>query len=218
MPRITALEVQQRNRERINVHLDGEFAFGLAAITVQQAGLYIGRELTPAEIEPLLDEDTFQKAFNRALLFLGYRPRSESEVRRRLAKAKVEPDVIARVVTRLRADGLIDDRDFARYWVENRESFNPRGTRLLAAELRQKGVEREVVEEALTEVENEGESALVAGRRKLRQLSGLEFRDFRQKMGNHLARRGFDYETARNAVNRLWQESQGELPGEAGEE
>jgi regulatory protein len=218
VPRITALEAQQRNAERINVHLDGEFAFGLAALTVQQAGLYIGRELTPAEIEGLLNEDTFQKALNRALLFLGYRPRSESEVRRRLTKAKVEPDVVEHVVERLRAGRLVDDREFARYWVENRESFNPRGARMLAAELRQRGVEREVVEEALEGITDESESALTAGRRKLRSLSGLDYRSFRDKMGNHLARRGFNYDTIKDVVNRLWQESQGELPEEAEEE
>lgn len=217
MPRITALEPQQRNAERVNVHLDGEFAFGLAALTVQQAGLYVGRDLTLAEIEALLDEDTFQKAYHRALLFLGYRPRSESEVRRRLAKAKVEPDVVEHVLERLRAGRLVDDRDFARYWVENREAFNPRGARLLAAELRQRGVEREVVAEALEGIGDERESALAAGRRKALQLKGLDYRTFRDRLGAFLARRGFDWETTKDAVNRLWQETQGELPDEASE-
>ncbi|MHB1005267.1 MAG: RecX family transcriptional regulator [Chloroflexota bacterium] len=217
MARITALEPQQRDGERVNVHLDGAFAFGLAAVTAQQAGLYVGRELSPADVASLQDEDAFQKALNRALVFLGYRPRSENEVRRRLARAKVEPEVVDRVVARLRADSLVDDRDFAHYWVENRESFNPRGTRMLAMELRQKGIEREAVEEALAEVTDEGESAFAAGRRRLKQYAGLDYREFRTKMGNFLARRGFAYEAAREAVNRLWQESQGDLPEEAEE-
>ena len=216
MPRVTALE-PQRNGERINVHLDGEFAFGLAAITVQQFGLHVGRALSGEEIDALLSEDAFQRALGRALVFLGYRPRSEDEVRRRLAKAKVEPLVIDRVVARLRQDRLLDDRDFARYWVENRAAFSPRGTRLLSLELRQKGVEREVVAEALGEADEE-EGALLAGRRRLRHYAGLDYRGFRQKMGGFLLRRGFAYETVRQAVNSLWQESQGELPAEATEE
>ncbi|MHB1416876.1 MAG: regulatory protein RecX, partial [Chloroflexota bacterium] len=125
MPRITALESQQRMAERINVFLDGEFAFGLAAITAQQAGLHIGRTLSQAEIDDLLVEDNFQKAFNRALILLGYRPRSEDEVRRRLLKAKVEPPIVDKVVERLREDGLLDDMAFAKYWAENRGAFNP---------------------------------------------------------------------------------------------
>ncbi len=213
MPRITALEPQQRDGERLNVHLDGEFAFGLAVITAQRAGLYVGRELSPAEIDELRREDSFQRAFERALRLLGYRPRSESEVRQRLAKAQIDDHLIDRVVARLRQDGLLDDRDFARYWVENRGNFNPRGTRLLAAELRRKGVDREVIAEALAGGDEE-EGALAAGRRKLRQFGSLDYRTFRQKMGAYLARRGFDYETARAAANRLWQESQGALPAE----
>ncbi len=217
MPRITALERQQRDGERLNVHLDGEFAFGLAVITAQRAGLYVGRELAPAEIDELLREDSFQKAFERALHFLGYRPRSESEVRRRLAKAQIEEHLVERVVARLRQDGLLDDRDFARYWVENRGNFHPRGARLLAAELRRKGVERAVIDEALAGGDEE-EGALAAGRRKLRQYASLDYRAFRQKMGAYLARRGFDYETSREAVNRLWLECQGAPPAEAAEE
>jgi len=214
LARITALERQARDGERINVYLDGEFAFGLAAITAQQAGLCIGRELSRAELDDLLREDAFQKALNRALVFLGYRPRSESEVRQRLAKAKFEPPLIERVVERLHADGLLDDLAFARYWTENREAFNPRGARLLSLELRRKGVDREVIDEALEGALDEDEGALAAGRRKLKQLSGLEYREFRQKMGAYLARRGFDYDTARDAVAKLWQESQGESPDE----
>lgn len=218
MPRITALEAQQRHAERVNVFLDGEFAFGLAVITAQQAGLHVGRELSPAEVDELLAEDVFQKAFARALILLGYRPRSEAEVRRRLNRAKFEPPVVERVLARLRRDGLVDDREFARYWAENRATFNPRGARLIAQELRLKGVERTAIEEAVEETVDDEQGALAAGRKKLRQLSGLDYRDFRQKLGNYLARRGFTYDTAKEAVNQLWRESHGQTPGDYTEE
>ncbi|MCL4465076.1 MAG: RecX family transcriptional regulator [Chloroflexi bacterium] len=214
MPRVSALETQQRHAERVNVFLDGEFAFGLAVITAQQAGLHIGSELSQAEIEALLAEDLFQKALGRALVLLGYRPRSENEVRRRLARVKFEPAVADRVVLKLRADGLLDDREFARYWAENRTSFNPRGARLISQELRLKGVEREAIDEVLEENVDDDSAALAAGRKKAKQLAGLEYRDFRQKLGNFLARRGFNYDTAKEVVAKLWQENQGELPDE----
>ena len=169
MPRITALETQQRHAERVNVFLDGEFAFGLAVITAQQAGLHIGGELSQAEIDALLGEDLFQKALARALVLLGYRPRSESEVRQRLVRAKFEPELIERVVEKLRAERYLDDREFARFWTENRTSFNPRGGRLISLELRQKGVERGAIEEALEEGLDEEAAAFAAARKKLRQ-------------------------------------------------
>lgn len=209
MPRITALEAQ-RQAERVNVSLDGEFAFGLAVITAQRAGLRIGGELSAVEIDELLTEDVFQKAYARALILLGYRPRSEAEVRQRLNRAKFEPPVVERVVARLRTDGLLDDREFARYWAENRATFNPRGARLISQELRLKGVERTAIEEAVQEIVDDEQGALAAGRKKLRQLAGLDYPDFRQKLGNYLARRGFAYDVAKEAVNKLWQESRGE--------
>lgn len=211
MPCVTALEAQRRG-ERVNVHLDGEFAFGLAAITAQQNGLYVGRELSQEEIDFLLAEDVYQRAFNRALLLLSYRPRSESEIRQRLTKAKIEPEVIDRVIERLRVDRLVDDREFARYWAENRSAHSPRGARMLAMELRQKGVDRPVIDEALEESVDEEAGALAAGRKKLRQLAALEYRDFRQKMGAYLVRRGFGYDVVRDAVNHLWREARGEAP------
>ncbi|MHB1133313.1 MAG: RecX family transcriptional regulator [Chloroflexota bacterium] len=217
MPRITALEAQ-RHAERVNVFLDGEFAFGLAAITAQQAGLHIGRELSAPEIDELLGEDLFQKAFARALVLLGYRPRSESEVRQRLVKAKVEPELIDRVLEKLRADNYLDDREFARFWTENRSNFNPRGGRLISLELRQKGVERATIEEALEEGLDEEAAAFAAARKKLRQLASLEYREFRKRLGDFLARRGFNYDTSKTVVNRLWQELQGELPDDSAEE
>jgi regulatory protein len=217
LPRVSALETQQRHAERVNVFLDGEFAFGLAVITAQQAGLHVGSELSQTEVATLLAEDLYQKALARALVLLGYRPRSEDEVRRRLVRAKFEPDLVDRVVAKLRADGLLDDREFARYWAENRSAFNPRGARLISQELRQKGVEREAIDEVLEETVDDDSAALVAGRKKAKQLAGLEYRDFRQKLGNFLARRGFNYDTAKDIVAKLWLESQGELPEEAEE-
>ena len=218
MPRITALETQLRQAERVNVFLDGEFAFGLAVITAQQAGLHIGRELSQAEIDALLGDDLFQKALARALVLLGYRPRSESEVRQRLVRARFEPELIDRVVDKLRSECYLDDKEFARFWTENRTNFNPRGGRLISLELRQKGVERAAIEEALEEGLDEEAAAFAAARKKLRQVSGLEYREFRKRLGDFLARRGFNYDTSKTVVNRLWQESQGELPDESAEE
>lgn len=208
MPTITALEAQRRGG-RVNVHLDGEFAFGLSETVVARAGLRVGGTLTEAQLRTLLEDDEYQVALNRALYFLTPRPRSEREVAQRLKRARVASAIIERVLVRLREMGLADDRAFARYWVENREAHNPRGSRLLSAELRQRGVDRPIIDEALPGLGDEGEAAVTAGRRKVRQLAGLDYREFSRRLGGFLARRGFDYETAREAVDRLWREAGG---------
>ncbi|MGD8244491.1 MAG: RecX family transcriptional regulator, partial [Anaerolineae bacterium] len=145
--RITALTYQKRNKDRVNVYLDGEFAFGLTV--VEAARLRVGQTLGDDDITKLRMRDSVEWAYGRALDYLSYRPRSESEVRRNLGDKDVEDQIVDRVIGRLKRAGLVDDREFARYWVENRARFNPRGRRGLRHEMRQKGVPREIIDEAL---------------------------------------------------------------------
>ena len=200
---ITALKVQKRNPRRVNVFLDGRYAFGLAAI--EAARLRRGQVLSDEDIERLKERDSFEKAHDRALRFLSYRPRSEAEVRRYLQGKAVSPAVEEEVIERLTRANLLDDLDFARYWVENRESFNPRGLRMLRYELRQKGLSDETIAQALTDLDEE-EGAYRVALRRGRRLAHLDQVSFRKKLSAHLLRRGFPYEVVNPTVERAWQE------------
>jgi len=211
---ITALTVQKKNRDRVNVYLDGRFAFGLAAI--EAARLRRGQTLSDDEIAALQNRDEVQKAHESALRYLDYRPRSTDEIRRHLMKSKdVAPEVMDEVVERLTSVGLLDDRAFARYWLENRSDFSPRGERALRLELRQKGVPGDIIAEVLSESHNEDEAAYRAAMAQARKVRTTDPVEFRRKMEAHLARRGFSYDTAREAVARAWSELQ---PSEEKEE
>jgi regulatory protein len=204
---ITALKVQKRNPRRVNVYLDGHYAFGLAAI--EAARLRRGQVLSNEDIEGLKERDSFEKAHDRALRFLSYRPRSEAEVRRYLQGKAVSPAVEEEVIERLTRAKLLDDLAFARYWVENRESFRPRGLRMLRYELRQKGLSDETIAQALADLDEE-EDAYRAALRRGRKLTHLDQISFRKKLGAHLLRRGFPYEVVNLAVERTWQELKAE--------
>jgi regulatory protein len=156
-------------------------------------------------------------AFELALGFLAYRPRSEREVRERLDKKSVPAAVVDRVVERLRALRLLDDRQFASYWVEQRQTHRPRGARLLRLELQRKGIGADVIAEALEQLvqaEDPIEAALRAGERKARGLRSLSEADFQSKLGQFLLRRGFDYRTAGKVTRRLWSEARSGPPAE----
>ena len=149
------------------------------------------------------------------LRLLAHRPRSEAEVRRYLRRKDTPPDVVTEVIERLGREGYLDDVAFARFWVENRECFNPRGPRALRQELRQKGLAEPLIEEALAGLDSEA-SAYRAAHRRLRRWRGLEYADFRRVVGGYLARRGFDYDVIRDVVERLWMER--ETSGQVGKE
>lgn len=208
---ITRLVFQRRNRERVNVHLDGRYAFSLPAI--EAAKLKRGQFLSDAEIARLRALDERERAYERALRLLSYRPRSEGEVRGHLLRKGIPPEVVAAVIERLNREGYLDDAAFARFWVENREQFNPRGPWALRRELRQKGVAEPIIEEALAGLDSEA-SAYRAARRRLRRWKSMGYYDFRRAVGDYLRRRGFDYEVIAAVVERLWQEQEKEEAAE----
>ncbi len=202
---ITALKVQQRNKRRVNVYLDGQYAFSLAI--TEAARLRRGQYLSDEDIEGLGSRDLVEKAHNRALDFLSYRPRSRAEVERHLRNKNVPDEVIAEVVERLSAAELLDDLAFARYWVDNRDRFNPRGSRMLRHELRQKGVGDEIINQALADVDEDENANRLAMRRAQRMIH-LDEQAFRHKLSAYLARRGFPYDVVLPAVEKAWQELQ----------
>jgi len=206
--RVTALKAQKRNPNRINVYLDGEFAFGLARIVA--AWLQVGQDLSEDKIASLQAQDTLEEAYQKALLLLGYRPRSESEIERRLNGQGFEEGAIAHVLERLRQNGLVGDAVFAQSWAENRSEFRPRGRRLVAMELRQKGVSEEAIQTALTQMADEDTLAYQAASRHARRWAGLEWPVFRQRLSAYLGRRGFAYETFAPLVRQVWEEVRAE--------
>jgi regulatory protein len=200
---ITTLVAQKRNKERVNVYLDGEFAFGLALIEALK--LHKGQQLSDDDIARLKALDEIEVAHDRALNFLSYRPRSSEEVRRNLHQKEFAEQAIETVIERLTGAGLLDDAAFARYWVDNRERFEPRSRRALRYELRQKGVPDPAIQAALDDLDEE-DAAYRAASTRLRRYARADEETFRKRLGDFLARRGFGYEIVRDVLDRLWQE------------
>lgn len=213
--KITALKQQRRNPNRVNVFLDGEFAFGLSRIVA--GWLEVGQELDDEKIISLQAEDEQELAYQRAAKLIGHRVRSEDEIRRNLDKHQVSPKVIEGVIRRLRRIGLIDDMNFAESWIENRNEFRPRSHRMLTYELRQKGIADEVIVEILDSTLPDEALALKAAKKNARKYKDLEWHDFRKKLSGFLARRGFSYNIISPIVDQVWTEleSQSSSRGES---
>jgi len=204
MKKITALVVQKRNPNRVNIYIDGEYAFGVARIVA--AWLKVGAELEEKKIEQLQAEDAKERALQQALLFLSYRARSESEIRQNLIKNEIPESVIDLTLEKLRQDGLANDNEFAQTWVENRSTFRPRSRRMLAMELRQKGLDDESMQSALKNVDDEP-LAYEAAKKRAPRFKDLEWSEFRKKLSEFLARRGFPYAVIAPVVTRIWNET-----------
>ena len=198
---VTKLEPQKKNPKRLNVYLNGEFAFGVSRAAVPW--LEEGNELSQQKIKTLQTEDQVEQAFQRALHYLSFRVRSEKEIRLNLQKHQIPENIIDPVLNRLRERSLVDDRDFAQQWIDNRNRFHPRGKRALSSELHQKGIPIQIIEETLNDLD-ETELAYKFARKKVDKLKTLDKSNFQKKMYGYLSRRGFDYGLSKEVVRDLW--------------
>lgn len=200
---ISAMRIQKHNRDRVNVYLDGAYAFPLPALTA--ARLRIGQSLNDDQIAALRAEDVLQQAYERALRYLAQRPRSVAEVRDRLAAHPLPAQTVETVIERLQQAGYLDDAAFAHFWVSNREQFRPRAPLALRQELRQKGVSDTTINVALHSLD-QASSARRAATAQAQRYRALDHTLFRQKLGNYLLRRGFSHDVVWPLIEQLWRE------------
>jgi regulatory protein len=206
--RITGLQVQIRNPRRVNVELDGEYAFGLSRIVA--TWLQVGQTIDEAKIARLKEEDERETAFQYALRLLSYRSRTKKEIQNKLKEHGITDETTDLVIERLERATLVDDVRFAQDWINNRSEFRPRSKRALAYELQNHGVDRLAIEDLLIDVDD-AELAYQAARKHARKIRSLEWLDFRQKMVGYLARRGFAYPDCITATKRVWDETVNEF-------
>jgi regulatory protein len=205
---VTKLTAGKSRGDRLNVFLDGKFSFSLLTEVALKEGLRVEQELSVSQVESLTRSDRYQRCLNAAIRYLGYRPRSEAEVRQRLQRHGFDDDSINKTIAKLKEQGLVDDAAFARLWKENREMFSPRSRWLTGQELKQKGLDNNVIEQVVGEVDD-SDSAYRAALSKARRLSSSDYQDFRRRLGEYLRRRGFNYQVINDTVESIWKERGG---------
>ena len=154
--------------------------------------------------------EQLQKAKDAAYDYLSYRAGSVKEVRDKLAQKEFAEETIEQVVDDLQRQKLLNDSEFARRFVEARLG-RANGSRKLAQELRRKGIETEIIDEVLGEfaatLDSEERAIGLLGKQAWRY-RGLERDKAKRRMLGFLARRGYDAQMARSAVDKVWQELQ----------
>lgn len=197
---------------RVNVFIDEKFSFALSLDLALEHGLKKDLVIDAALLKVLLRQDGDAKATARALHFLGFRQRSENEVRQKLREKEFPDDVVDRVLEKLRRNNLIGDADFAESWVANRSLHRPRGARMLQQELRQKGISTETIAAVMPNQEDELANAVSALQKilqsKERAWQDLEEKERYQKAVQYLMRRGFNYSICKTAWDECAEEKE----------
>lgn len=199
MAEITGITPQIRDKERCNIEVDGRFFCGMKLETVVKHRLKVGVAVSEEELSRLQLESEKLTALDKALTYITASMKTERDIRTYLRKKGYLEDVSDYVVEKMRSYGYLDDAAYARAYIDH--AGKKKGSRLIAMELRQKGVSDEAIEEALSSVSGEEESALEVLKKYLRGKS-LD-RATLLKAYRHLMGKGFSCETAKGALERL---------------
>lgn len=149
-----------------------------------------------------MDELLFNKFWNGSLRFLSYRPRSEKEVRDNLVKKKAPQEVIESVIKKLKENKFLNDKEFAEWFVRSRTISRPKAARIIKMELKQKGISKETIDNLPLTIDDL-ESAKKLLEKKFDRYKSLERNEIYSKLGGFLARRGFDWDTIKKAIDEV---------------
>lgn len=210
--KITDLSLQAKNKDRVNVSVDGVYRFSLDVFQVGELGIKLGKEYSENELNELETESQFGKLYGRALEYTMLRPHSAREVKDYLwrktqttryksktgelkERVGVAQAVADRVFERLQEKKYVDDEKFARFWIENRNQTKGASRRKLISELRAKGIDQSIIEKYLSEsVRNDADELQKVITKKRRQYPDD------QKFMQYLARQGFSYDDIKSAL------------------
>lgn len=195
---ITAIKKQKRNSNRVNIYLDDEFSFGLYVIHAVR--LKIGQTLSASEIDALQYEDQIESAFQKALTFLAYKPRTVFDVRKKLIDGGYSGQIVETILEKLLEKDYLNDQQYAENWIENKSINKPRGKKLVRLELKHKNIDQEIIEDAVNQMDQDEELAFRAAERYHKRLLNLEEDVFKRRLTGFLIRRGFAYSTVRPIV------------------
>lgn len=205
---ITSISSQVRDNNRVNISVDGKYRFSLDVYQLVDLGIKVGKEYDEAGLTILEQESQFGKVYSRSLEYCLSRPHSVREVKEYLYRKTipkrdktgnlrpgVQPSVCDRVLDRLIEKGYIDDVKFATFWVENRSLSKGVSQRKIIAELRQKGVSTQTINDVIDESDRNDESEI----QKIIAKKRAHYTD-NQKLISYLARLGFDYDDIKRAI------------------
>lgn len=202
---ITKIESQKKRDDRVNIYVDEKFFMAIYKELVFTFNLKKGQEIDPNNLKNILDNEMYMKAKNKALSILSKASQSEKQIRQKLS-SDYEEDTIEKVIEFLQKYKFVDDEDLASRIVNTNVNLNKYGKNKIKQNLYNKGIDKNIIESAIDEIDidKEFENALYLGKKRYDRLKNEDPRKAYQKIGNHLAYKGFNYDIIKKVLNRLF--------------
>ena len=205
VPAITKITQQKKDLERYNIFLDGKYAYSVHESILVKYSLTKGMTFDDATLSEMLYEEEINKAFNRALHYLGFRMRSEHEVKTKLLELEYGEAVVLEAIVKLRKLGFLNDESFSDALLQTRKRSSKQGPQAIKQELQRKGVKKELLEKVM---ESYTEDEQVAVARELAEKEAgrnrvLSPRQTEQRIQNLLMRRGYSFSIIKEALKDI---------------
>lgn len=196
--KITQISAQQKNKDRCNIFIDGEYSFSVSTETVYKFYLKTGKELSEEEITAIKEDGERTSALNRATEYLSKAYKTRKQVKDYLLKKGYSDDAVYYTVSRLTETGYINDSEYARRYFET--ASKNQGKKLSAYKLMAKGVRKDVIDEAYEKAAVPSKENAAAIAEKYMRNKEINKENL-AKTYRYLIGRGFSYDEASEAIS-----------------
>lgn len=198
---VTLVELLRRPRQSYRIY------FGPHYITVHEStmvryGMTKGSFFDKEALDNIVRDNERQIAYAHAINFLSFKARTSGEIEQKLLEKEIDPEAAADTVHRLQEENLIDDASYAQEWAQQRVTGRKKGKVLVKQELKRKGIDQELIDDALDALGEDDElrSAEELAAKKWRTTKG-DLWDRKRKTAAFIMRRGFSSDIARRALD-----------------
>ena len=201
---ITKIESQKKNSDRVNIYVDDEFFMAVFTESIYNFNIKKGMEIDQENLKHILNEEMYIKAKNKALNILSKADQSEKKIREKLS-SEFEEDTIDIVIEFLQKNKFIDDDLLAQKIVNTNVHLNKCGKNKIKQNLYNKGISKESINDAISEIDHdvEFENAMHLAKKRYERIKNEDKRKIYQKISQHLAYKGFDYDTIKRVLNKV---------------
>lgn len=210
--KITKIEIQKKKKNRYNIYIDEEFAFGVDEATLIKFALQKEMAITKEEIVEIQKEDFYQQAYQKALSFLNFKLRTTKEMFQKLEKLEYDEETIHQVLQHLQEMGLLNDRFYAESYLHENSILGKKGPKAVAFELKKKGISETLIQQVLSEFSEEQqlEQALEMGQQYVNRQTQVSTKSAKQKVYTYLLQKGYDGDVIQQVIGQLTFEQQDE--------
>lgn len=204
---ITKIELQKKNKHRFSIFLDEEYSFSVSEDTLVRLRLKKGMTIDKSELDSILEQEDINSCRNYGLKLLGYKARSEYEIKEKMLKKGYSQNSINEAIKYLKELKYIDDEEYAKSYIKDRVNTKKLGYNRIKSELYNRRIDSIILENTMNETynsEDEYDRALELAERKMNtSYRNDDTQAAYRKLGGFLQRKGYSMDTIIKVLNKV---------------